>query len=213
MPKRGSYENQAHAAAKRIDEARWLGEQLTFLPDADGSGGELVPEEPRGPGRPKGSKNKIDSQLRAMLAAKGMKMPEDQLAEIAGLSSRDDVMVSAMADAERVLAWASAQVPGTYQAKVAERLSLFIELFKARIRAAEALLPYGLAKVTPEVTQNVNAVQIVMPQTSAPGDGAKVIEGKSAPQFAPPPMPQKSKQKQQVTDADPAQSDDGSRTE
>lgn len=213
MPKRGSYEEQARAAAQRIEDARALGQQLTFLPDSDGQGGEMVAEAARGPGRPKGSKNRIDSQLRAMLAAQGMKMPEQQLAEIAGLSSRDDVMISAMADAERVLAWAGGQHPGDYQASVAQRLATFVELFKARIRAAEALLPYGLGKITPDVTQNVQAVQIVMPQTSAPVAAGQVIEGHRQHVHAPPPMPNKIQQKQDVTNVAAAQSDKESRTE
>ena len=213
MANHSKAEEQAREAAKRIEDARALGQQLTFLPDADGQGGQLVAESPRAPGRPKGSKNKVDNQLRKMLAAKGMRMPEEQLAEIAGLSSRDDVFVAAMARTEQVLAWAGGQKVGGFEASPAMRLGTFIDIFKAMIRAAEAMLPYGLAKVTPDEHTNINAVQIVMPATGAPGDDARVIEGRKLAKHAPPPLPKKSQQKQGLANPEDAQSDNGSRTE
>lgn len=219
--KQSKFQEQAAAAAQRIEQAQALGEQLTFLADPDGDGGQMVAAEPRAPGRPKGSKNKTDAKLREMLAAKGFRMPEDVLAEIAGLSSREDVLVTAMARAERVLAWAqdgAAQV-GKKNAKVewlpsgSMRLSTFVEIYKSQIKALEALLPYGLGKVTPDTTTNIQSTTIVMPGSGAPGDSAKVVNGKMGGQFSPPPMPEKMQQNQDVENADTIQSDGGSRTE
>ncbi len=222
--KQSKFQEQAAVAAERIDQARALGEQLTFLPDTDGEGGQMVPAEPRAPGRPKGSKNKTDAKLREMLAAKGFRMPEDVLAEIAGLSSREDVLVTAMARAERVLAWATdgaAQVgkknaKTDWKASGTVRLSTFVEIYKSQIKALEALLPYGLGKVTPDTTTNIQSTTIVMPGSGAPvvpGDSAKVVNGSSNAEFAPPPMPENMQQKQGVKNSDTIQSDGGSRTE
>ncbi len=208
MPERDQNQFAAMAAeiADRVDEARTVGEQLTFLPDADGQGGKVVPDEKRGPGRPSGSKNKTDSALRAWLAHNGYRMPEDQLVRIAGLASSDDVLIQAMAETEQVLAWATGSANRGGDA-LGKRLETFFRIYTSKIRALEALLPYGMVKATPDVQVN-QAVQVVVPQVQ-PMPGAP----RMASDFAPPPMPGETLQNQQVIDAPPAQSDDESRTE
>ncbi len=208
--------------AERMERAAAVGEQLTFLADPDGAGGKVVPVEPveRKAGRPKGSKNRVESKLREMLAAKGMRMPEDVLAEIAGLSSREDVLMTAMARAERVLDWAESGaeqvkeegVKRAWKPTGAQRLSVFFDIYRAQIKALEALLPYGLAKVTPDATVNQTAVQIVMPG-GAGSPAPTVIEGGAGRKMAPPPMPEEIEQNQQVSNSSTKYSDGKARTE
>lgn len=222
--KEGKFQKQAADAAERIDAAQQVGQQLSFLADPDGDGGAMVPEAPRGAGRPKGSKNKTDAKMRDMLAAKGYRMPEDVLAEIAGLSSREDVFILAMARTEQLLVWAAAGAAevgkkGHKSAWVpsgALRVAVFADLYKSQIKALEALLPYGLGKVTPDTTTHVQSTTIVMPGASAPaspGDGARLVSGSGDADLAPPPMPVKMQQNQQVENLRTAKSDGGSRTE
>ncbi len=197
--KRAKAEIEAEAIAKRLDQARELGEQLTFLPSDDGEGGELVPEK-RGAGRPKGAKNKSSSQLKAMLAAKGFRQPEDVLALMAGLDSRLPPHILAMQRAEEVLAWAGGQHPGDFQASVGQRLAVFTDLYKDMGRRAEAVLPFGLGKVTPDVNVNTSQItQIVMPGGSD-GPAPTVIEGRKGRAMSPPPMPKEIVQNQAVSE-------------
>jgi hypothetical protein len=218
--KQAKFETQAQKMAERMDHARQVGEQLSFLADPDGEGGEAVPAE-RKAGRPKGSKNKVESQMRAMLAAKGMRMPEDVMAEIAGLSSREDVKLQAMADTEMLLSWAAAGAAKLgkkgsktdWKASGGQRMSVFFEFYKLRIKALEALLPYGLGKVTPDVSvSNTQVTQIVMPG-GGEGASATLIEGRDSGRMAPPPLPNNMQQNQEVSEVEAVAQESAGRTE
>lgn len=208
-PKRGQFEVAAAAAAERLDRARAQGAQLSLLaaPATPADPGELVP---RGPGRPHGSRNKRTSKLRQMLAARGFRMPEDVLAEVAGLSSRETAIELAMARAEQVLLWAYGPLATP---SGAQRMDVFRAVYRELGDAAAALLPYGLEKMTPDQAASAAPTFIVMPgqaaQAAVPGDRAKVIDGT----MAPPPMPHEIERNQAVSDAEPAVSDAVSRTE
>ena len=99
------YEAKAREAADRLERAASIGRQLSLIA-TEASPADVAELERRGPGRPVGARNKRTSKLRAMLAARGFRMPEDVLAEIAGLSSRETSIELALARAEQVLGWA-----------------------------------------------------------------------------------------------------------
>ena len=219
--KTGKFEDQAKAMAERMAQAAKVGEQLSFLADPDGEGGQAVPVA-RKAGRPKGSKNKVESKMREMLAARGMRQPEDVLAEIAGLSSREDVMLVAMADTERLMDWAAsgaAEVGKKGQKRAWEptggqRMAAFFEFYKMRVKVLEALMPYVQGKVTPDVNvNNTQVTQIVMPGGGGDGAGATVIEGQAGDRMAPPPMPDNVQGNQEVSDAVPVADESAGRTE
>ena len=198
------YEALARKAADRITAAAKAGEQLTFLADEPKRGD--APAR-RGPG-------KALSQMRKWLEARGYRLPEDVLAEMAGLATSQDAVLEAMTKAERILAWAQAGDLDGKTPTMAMRVNLFMQVYTVQLRAAEALLPYGAPKATPDVNV-AQAVQIVMP--AAPGDGATVVnQAARAPvgrsDVAPPPLPKEIEQNQPLADADPTQSDAQSRT-
>lgn len=203
------FEAMAREAAERIEAARAEGQQLTLLPDEPQTGDST---------RAARGKGKINSQLREWLAARGYRMPEDVLAEIAGLTSRDDVFTYAMARAEQVLSWAERGATGIKGAPAVQTMTQRIETFRlvftAALRAAEAAAPYGLAKVTPDVNVQ-QAVQIVMPGAAAPSDRA--VQAKdvtpSARRMAPPPMPGQIEQNQALGMASDRASDGSRRTD
>jgi hypothetical protein len=205
---KSQFEELARDAAANVQAAREAGEQLTLLPD------EPVEGETARKARGKG---KVVSQLREFLATKGLRMPEDVLIEMAGMASRDDAFLTAMARTEQVLAWAEAGAVGYKGAPVspsmAQRLDAFKFVFTAQIRAAEALLPYGLGKVTPDVVQPT-IVPVIMPADRA--SAARDITP-TAPRLAgrmvPADVAWQMQQNQQVSDADPVKSDAESRTE
>lgn len=204
-----SYEADAKAMVERIEAARAAGEQLTFLPD------EPAPADSD---RAKRGKGKATTQLREYLAAKGLRLPEDVLVQMAGLASTDDVFVTAMARTEQLLAWAEAGATG-YKASpvapsMAQRLAAFQFVYTAQLRAAEALLPYGLAKVTPDVAVTM-PVQIVMPAAQAGQDPAAAARD-ITPQprrMAPPPMPHEMQQNQGLANPVSGKLDGDIRTE
>jgi hypothetical protein len=212
MAKGNSFEMLARDAVERIEEARAAGKQMTFLPD------EPAPGDSE---RAKRGKGKVTSQLREYLAAKGLRLPEEVLLQMAGMASTEDAFVTAMAATERVLAWAEAGARQTAtgvkdgalvtidldtSATMGQRLATFQFVFTAQLRAAEALLPYGLAKVTPDVAVQ-QAVQVVV----VGGGSGPVQAGKGPDQardvtpqarrIAPPPMPHEMQQNQQVSEA------------
>jgi hypothetical protein len=218
---KNSFEVMARTAAERLDKVRDAGEQLTFLPDEQGNAVDLVEDKPVG--RPKGAKGKVNNQMRDWLAAQGYSMPEDVLAQMAGLASSGDAVMAAMERAELVLAWAfdgatqkvkgggtKPAVPGA-----GTRLSTFIQLYTIQLRAADALLPYGAPKATPDVSvqQSVFVNVPSAPSTADPGDNARVISGRSGGRMVPADVAYKDQQKQEVTEADNSASDDESRTE
>ncbi|KRS15648.1 hypothetical protein [Roseovarius indicus] len=180
MPKADhQWQKEAREAAERIERQRDMGHQLTFLPDErpEGVPGEAEQvDAPQQIGRPKGAKNKGSSQLREWLASKGCRMPEDVVAEVAGLRSRDDAITLAMERTERILAWAydgAAKVKGSPdKATPTQRLSVFEGQYATILRAAEAILPYVAAKAAGNEDSRP-PVFVVMPGAqSAPADPA-----------------------------------------
>lgn len=195
-----SFQVMARDAAERLDRARAVGEQLDLLPAEPVEGGE---------GKAGRGKGKAVSQLRAMLAAKGFRLPEEQLARIAGLDSGEDAVLAAMGKAERVIAWAYGE---TSTPKPEARVGIFLQMYAAQVRAAEALLPYGLAKVTPDAAPVV-PVQVVVNQAAPMGPGPMRDITPLARDLAPPPLPGKIVGNQQVAEAVPAASDAALRTD
>lgn len=214
------FEGLARDAAERIEQARAQGEQLTFLPDE--------PQPDKGGRTPRG-KGKATSQMREWLAAKGFRMPEDVLAEMAGLNSREDIFLTAMTITERMLGWAESGGRDVVQvikdgvliekaldnrATTGQRLEAFKFAYTAALRAAEGMLPYGLAKVTPDEAPQV-PVQIVVQ------GGATVRQGPEQARdvtpgprrMAPPPMPSEMQRFQGVADAVRPDADGEARTE
>lgn len=204
---RNQFEAMAAKGAERIERARAAGQQLDLWSPPEPDAGALVADGPREPGQR--GKGKAVSQFREWLALKGYRMPEDALAEMAGLASNEDAFMTAMKRTEQLLmfAYGHSEAPG----KV--RLELFMQLYTAQMRAADALLPYGLAKVqgdaAPVAPVQVNVI------------GGRVSEGRAAPRdvtpkagrIAPPPMPHEMQQNQGLGDCDDAGSDSESRTE
>lgn len=193
---------EAAKAAERIERAARMQDQLSFLPAA-GPAAEVEADEPRGPGRPKGSKNRSSSELRRYLAAQSYRMPEQQLAQLAMLDAQGDVFIALMERAEQLIAWAGGSAGDR------GRLGVFFELLKEAQKANAALLPFGLGKLTADVAVQQN-VSITMP---APlpvqaGDQAKIVDA-PARRMAPPPMPGEIQQNQQVSEASGARSDGG----
>lgn len=200
----------AREAAERLEAAREVGAQLVLLPSeaspADPS--EIVP---RGPGRPAGSRNKRTSKLRQMLAARGYRMPEDVVAETAGLTARGVTGVElAMQRAEQVAAWLEADTG--IPIKRDQRLGLFVAIFKEQNGAASALLPYGLEKLTPDSAPMQSTV-IMMPGSGDRAASARTIEGSAASDLAPPPMPARMQVNQRLADGEADASDGVIRTE
>lgn len=199
-------------AAERLDAARVVGRQLDLIP-AEASPADVAELEPRGRGRPAGSRNRRSSKLRQMLAARGFRMPEDVVAETAGLGARGLSGVElAMARAEQVVAWLEGRAPGGAAMKRAEVLGVFVTCWKEQNAAAAALLPYGLEKLTPDQAPAA-VTNIVMPGAAVPGDRAKVIDGSLASDLAPPPMPGEVERNQGLAPGAARQSDGSSRTE
>ncbi len=219
MARVNSIEQLAAEAAQRIDEARAAGQQLTFLPD------EPTPAESE---RAKRGKGKAQSQLRDWCAARGFRLPEDVLIEMAGMATGDDAIMAALTRTEQVLAWATAgarQVGYVLDkdsgavvereldtsATMAQRLATFQFVYTAQLRAAEALLPYGLGKVTPDASPAV-VVPVIMPAAPSqpahhPADRARDVTPQPR-RMAPPPMPHEIQQNQQVSE-EPARNSDG----
>lgn len=212
------FAEMAVKAADRIDRDRAMGKQLALIPDA------VEPQMPTrtGAGRPPGARNKGSSQLRKWLAEQGLKMPEQQIAEIAGLASGNlDALGSAMAQAERVIAWATdgkGEVPGknATSALIAMRIDLFKFLYASMRQAADALMPYGTPKASPDVVVNQQTTVIVPAAPARAGDDARLVDGSATARpgrMAPPPMPEEIEQDQGVSNGDPDKSDAESRTE
>lgn len=181
------FETLARDAAERIDAARDAGQQLALLPDEL----EQAPSD-----RPPRGKGKVNSQLREWLATKGYRMPEDVLAEMAALATSDDVFTWAMARAEQMLAWAQSGAVGVKGQPAVQTMTQRIEAFRlvymAALRAAEAAMPYGAAKVTPDVsvTQNTTVVVPAAPSGRAdPGATARDVTPRPGGRMAPPPLP------------------------
>lgn len=190
-------------AADRLDRVRASGGQLALLAEP------MLPEVAGGVKAVRGEGRK-SSQLRKWIAAKGMRQPEEVIAEMAGLDRRDDLFASAWADTERALVAAQAGATGykgsPVEPSMRDRLETFKFFYSMRLRAAEALLPYGLGKVTPDVAQAA-AVQIVMPgaqavqQTAPRGPETARDVTPQARRMTPPPMPGEIVQNQGLGDS------------
>lgn len=202
-------ERRAAAVADRIGRAQAVGGQLSLIAD-DGPAPEKVEAKPAGPGRPKGAKNKSGSELRKWLAARGMRMPEQTLAGLAMLDTRGDVFLAAMERAEQVAAWAFGDSGGSS----AQRLAIFMEILKQARAAADALAPYGLAKMSADVNVDARTVVLNLPEASGPAPSAPGMRTVGAGRTAPPPFPGEIQQNQGVSEevadqSDGSQSDDG----
>jgi hypothetical protein len=223
MPGKGTkYDVLAREMADRIEAAQAAGEQLSLLPDETpdrgraGGVGEGSPS-PRGPG-------KALNQMREFLASRGLRMPEDVLAEMAGLASSSDAFVTAMMRTEQLLAWAGqgavqtfydakrgrkvavvdpvTQEPLPHEFAPEDRLEAFGKLFAVQLRAAEAMMPYGMPKITPDVKVD-QVVQVVVPAGS--GRNARDVTPVQRPQLnamMPADMAWDIQQKQQVTEGE-----------
>jgi len=222
MTKRALVDEIARDAADRVSAAHAAGEQLELMPD------DAAPIVDRGPGgdtRGRG-RDKATSQMRDWLLARGYRMPEDVLAEMAGLASSADAIETALARTERILEWAAGDAhatvwdaskqrhltlldadgnPKPFEFAPDQRLAAFEKTFAMQLRAAEAAMPYVAAKRTPDVNVNAPVTQIVMPTPAArPGDDARVVNADDV-RMRPPPMPHETEQNQSVSDAGAAQ--------
>lgn len=212
------FELMAREAAQSIDNSRELQRQLSLLPD-ETAGAELVED-----GKAKRGPGKALNQMREFLAAKGYRLPEDVLAEMAGLASREDAIMTAMVQAERILAWAGdgarnlvykagvghVELEGPWKPSPAQKRETFMQVYTLMLRAADALMPYGAPKVTPETVthQQVNQI-IVQGGASAavnPADRARDVTP-GGRRIAPPPMPGQSQGNQAVSRDDTEGSD------
>lgn len=123
---------------KRLEDQ---GAQLGFF---GGDGAPIAPALRQGPGRPSGAQNRLKTKVREYLAGKGYRDPAEQLAMLAGLDQRE-------------------LHPMAYAAQVAQLLGEPTMAVAREMRAAaEALLPYWHAKLTPDVSVNAPSVNILM---------------------------------------------------
>ncbi|VDS07916.1 hypothetical protein PARHAE_01096 [Paracoccus haematequi] len=195
------FEALARDAAERIEASRAMQQQLTLLPDEQADqGGEV--RRGRGAGR-------AMSQMREWLASRGLRLPEEVLAEMAGLQHRDEVILATMADAERIVAWAESgagSVKGAPAVQtLTQRVNVFMQLLAMRLRAADALMPYGAPKATPDAAP-VNVTQIVVAggQQAAQRPAQVIDQARDvtpdARRIGPPPMPHQIQQYQTLGD-------------
>lgn len=220
MPGRDTkYAALAREADERIKGDRALQEQLSMLPD-EASDEPIVQD-----GRKSRGEGKALSQMREFLAAQGYRFPEEVLAQIAGLDrSQGDTLEAAMVQAERILAWAqrgAAKVPlkggKTKEAEptLGQRLAVFQGVRAAQLRAADALMPYGAPKATPDGPQQT-VVPVLVPQapsTIAPRDVTPTNVAPLHHEMAPANVVWERQQKQEVSSADTAYAEDEARTE
>jgi hypothetical protein len=199
----------AQEAADRLDRARAAGEQLELLPVAPDTDAAMVPQGAGVPGRGRG-KAQV-SQVRSWLAAKGYRMPEDVLSEMAGLASGEDAFTTAMVRAEQAMLWAGASLPPK------ARIDLFLQLYAMQLRAADALMPYGAAKVSTDAPRpasvQVNVIGGTVQDAGAQARDVTPREGRAGQRIAPPPMPWEMQQNQAVADEGDDATDGQSRTE
>lgn len=217
------FEDLARRAAQSIEASRELAEQLSLLPD-ETEGASLTP------GKPTRGRGKAVNQMREWLASKGYRAPEDVLSEMAGLASHEDAIMTAMVQAERVLAWAGqgaanrvfkvgvghVELPGPWTPTPDQRMAVFMQLYAIMLRAADALMPYGAPKATPDVAvTNVNKIVIAQPaaQPAAPAADRARDMTPGARRIQPPLMPHQMQQNQRVSGSGDFRSDGSDRTE
>ncbi len=191
MQGRGLAEQQARAMAQRIADAKEAGAQLDmFAVPPSPEDPETEVDERRGPGRPKGARNKSKSPMRALLAARGYRQPEDVLTELAGLHSRESLDEQAMRRAERLLAWAKAGAADGGTVTTGQRVGLALQFLGMMKSASDSLLPYGLAKMSGDDAGAAPATFVVLPGGRGapdPAESARTIDHR--PAMAPPPLP------------------------
>ncbi|WP_226783174.1 hypothetical protein [Oceaniglobus trochenteri] len=216
MPGRPTqYEELARQMAERLEGDREAVRQLSLLPD-EVDGAQMV-DQGEGDGTGKRGKGKALNQLREFLAVKGYRMPEDVLAEIAGLTSGQDAIATAMAQAERILAWAEAgatSVKGAPKVQtLPQRLATFQQVLVAQLRAADALMPYGAPKATPDVTVQ-QAVHVHVPAAPSRDQGRAMrdVSPRSDVRMLPADLRHEMQQKQDVSKAGQPGSDGDTRT-
>jgi hypothetical protein len=213
-----TFERNAAKAAERIAKAHQMGEQLALLPDEAGRTPQDVAEG-RKVGRPKGAANKGSSQMREWLAAQGYRMPEQQLAQLACLDGSGDLILSVMQRTEQMLAWAYADAAGTKAdpktPTSAQRLAQFNFCLGVALRAADALLPYGAPKATPDVAVQ-QITNVIVPSTpEGPGDRARVVDvapAQKGNRMRPAGWDAENQQNQSLSKGDPKNSDGETRT-
>lgn len=223
----------ARDAAERIDEDRAQGRQLGLLPDPElpelgGAAGGAAGG--KGVGRPAGAKNKGSSQLREWMAARGLRMPEDVISEMAGLhASGHDAFGFALAQTERLLAhvggaavnriWTPDKghvvLEDAWKPSPGEFIDTFRFFYGMARQAAADLMPYG----TPKASPDVNVSQAVIVQM-APGPSGSVDRGNgardvtpAARRMVPADVRQQIVKKQQLSEGGAPHSDGQSRTD
>jgi hypothetical protein len=162
------------AAAAALDEAREVGRQLDLFASRPAPV-EDAGEAPRGPGRPKGSRNRVKVGLAEMLAHQGYRAPAEVLAHLAGLHVREDPFLVAIGRAQALLTAAGGEAEGPMLVDTALRI------LREQRQAADALAPYVHPKVSPD-----GAPAAPMVVQIAAGLGVQV--GASA-RVGPPPLP------------------------
>ncbi len=173
----------AREAAERIERDLERGVQLGLLPEIEEP--DLPDAGGKRAGRPAGARNKGSSQLRDWLAARGMRMPEEVIAEMAGLhSGGKDAFAFALAQAERLLAHVgeSAEnrifkqgvghvvLDAPWRPSPAEFLETFKFFYATARQAASDLMPYGTPKASPDVSVTQNTT-VIVPAQPAPRPG------------------------------------------
>lgn len=170
------------------------GAQLGFFGE---DGQPIAAEDPRrGPGRPVGAPNRAKTKIKDYLAARGFRDPAEQLAMLAGLDQRD-------------------VHPIYHAAKLAEAIGVPVDVIMREMRqAADALMPYWHAKLTPDVQVNLPPVPILMQVQGGLSIDAGALSGHPfAPADVRAGLIEGSVTNQRLTDADQLHSDSATRTE
>ena len=187
--------------AARIDQARSTAKQLALFsdPGVEDEGGEGV-------GRGKG---KTLSKLRDVLALRGLRQPEDVLISVAALDDPDGLIMACLKKTEMICL----AIYGHSQAPARVKMPIFQQLYAQGIKALEAMLPYGLGKVTPDVQVSQAVQVVVMPGGGAQGAGSARDVTPKAGRLGPPPLPGDIQRNQGVANGVLRASDGSDRTE
>lgn len=223
MSKSSLTDQIAREAADRVNAAHQAGHQLELMPDLSAPVADPEAEGGQGGNTRGRGQDKALSQMRAWLTHKGYRMPEDVLAEMAGLTSNTDAVLTAMARTEQLLGWAAHGASQTrydpgkgqhvavtdaegnplpFEFDPKSRLAAFERVFAMQLKAAEAAMPYVAAKRNPD-TPPLVPVQIVMPPAEGQARPApQVIEGEQTLRAAPPPLPHEMQQNQELSESE-----------
>jgi hypothetical protein len=224
MPNERDTAKLAREAAARIDQDMDRGQQLGLLPEL---------EEPQLPaarkaGRPEGAKNKGSSQLREWMAARGMRMPEEVIAEMAGLNARGkDAFNFALSQAERLLAHVGETaenrvfiagkghviLDSPWQPSPAEFLDTFKFFYGMARQAASDLMPYGTPKASPDGPGPVVIPIVGVPMAPGYAPQPRDVTPRPGGRMVPADVALEREQNQGVSGEDPEHSDGEDRTE